>query len=88
MKAKCKKLYSQSDGIDYGYQFVLVKLCSWNNGEDFTHYTLEKIVVLDGEDIVKSLSVFDWTNKESELIRLAIKTFDELKASHPILGEK
>lgn len=87
MKSYYNKLYHEEksgnfDGEMYTDE-VSVQM-SYFSGGNMCCYVLKTYVVLDGERQFTTFKAFDGDEfDDPEMIRLAIKEFDELKAAHP-----
>jgi hypothetical protein len=93
MSAEVKILYHETKGnITEERDVVLVTLTRWETDGDYrnySHYTLRKMVVVDGETISDSTRWMPaYWNTDPSAIRQAIAEFDSLVEAHPTLGKE
>lgn len=96
MKAIAQVLYREVKGAGDDEEAsghadgVVVTLSMWQIcGTDWrirSHYLMETAVMIDREITVRSFTVETLGATEAEMIRSAIKTFDDLVAVHPAFG--
>ena len=92
MKAKLTILFEQeklveeygSGGMFFPAQRVYVCLRQWESKSCY-ELVLESGAVLDGDKLFQTYKVLH--TGQGDAIRLAIKTFDDALAAHPVLGK-
>jgi len=96
-----KKILFKQAAYQTGEIPPIIRYSDWKGIEDLSNgnvvyvelraidmdYILESWVIVDGETMVDSKTVLNGWSQEYDHIRKAIKTFDELLASHPMIEE-
>lgn len=89
--------YDRKDQGSFGYsafQLVQVELVYWLQRKTANHartrnaYVLDVTVYVNGERTVARFEQVQPPVSRPDAIRMAVTTFDELLAAHPVLGKK